>query len=243
MDSFDQLEQLLRGDPQPGWSSRARELIGHHWRWIVAIVVGGVIAVLVFGARSNPAAISIPMASASRAGAGSTTPTGGGTGAAGQAPTSTIVQRVVHVAGAVRHPGLVRLGGTPRVADAVDAAGGLRSDADIDRLNLAAPVSDGVRVYVPVIGAPDPGPVANSTPTGSGEDGQGPAAPAQPVELNSATPDQLEALPGVGPATSAAIVQHREKNGPFVSVDDLLEVRGIGPAKLDGLRDLVTVGP
>ncbi|MEY4174789.1 MAG: hypothetical protein RI900_1954, partial [Actinomycetota bacterium] len=97
-----------------------------------------------------------------------------------------------------------------------------------DAINLAARLLDGQRVYVPRVGEAVP-------------PGAGPEAPSGPLDLNSATEEQLDDLPGVGPATAAAIVAHRDSNGPFGSVDDLGEVRGIGPAKLDALRGLVTV--
>ena len=108
--------------------------------------------------------------------------------------------------------------------DAVTVAGGPIADADLDGLNLAAPLADGQRVYVPHAGEVDPAAV----PSG------GPAAPAEsgddvhrgPVNVNTATADELEALPGVGPATAAAIVDDRTRNGPFVSVDDLERVPG-----------------
>lgn len=237
MDSFDQLEQLLRGDPTPSRGTRARNLIVHRWRWLVgAAVVGVVAASFALGPSATP--ISIPMATAGGVGA---TSVAGAAAESVSAPTTTIIERVVHVAGAVRRPGLVRLSGSPRVADAVEAAGGLRSDADLDRLNLAAPVSDGVRVFIPVVGAPDPGPVATPAPTGG--DAADPSSPEAPVDLNSATADQLEELPGVGPSTSAAIIRYREESGRFGSVDELLEVRGIGPTKLEALRPMVTVSP
>jgi competence protein ComEA len=138
---------------------------------------------------------------------------------------------VVHVAGAVQAPGVQRLPAGARVIDAVDAAGGLLPDADAGRINLAAELADGTQVYVPAVGEVPPAAATG----GGGEDASG------PIDLNIADSTALETLPGVGPATAAAIIDHRERNGPFVSVDGLLEVRGIGEAKLAQLRDLVRV--
>jgi competence protein ComEA len=143
---------------------------------------------------------------------------------------------VVHVAGAVRLPGVYTLASDDRVHDAVSAAGGASSDADLAGLNLAAPLADGARIYVPLVGEVDPATV----PSGVSPPAVG-VAVTQPVDLNRATSAEFEALPGVGPATAAAIVGDRDRNGPFASVDDLDRVPGIGPAKLAALRDLVTV--
>ena len=143
---------------------------------------------------------------------------------------------VVHVAGAVQAPGVYRLLAGTRVVDAVEAAGGVAADSNADGINLAAALTDGERVYVPRIGEVPPVVAASgASGPGSGD------APSGPVNLNTATADDLDTLPGVGPATSAAILAHRDQHGPFASVDDLGEVRGIGPAKLDALRGLVTV--
>lgn len=145
---------------------------------------------------------------------------------------------VVHVAGAVEHPGVYSLRAGARVHDAVAAAGGLRHDADPDVINLAETVVDGARIHVPVPGE-SPRPAAGQIPpngVGGGDTGGGPGTP---VSLNVATSLQLQALPGVGPATADAIIEHRTANGPFTSVEDLMDVRGIGPAKLGALRDLV----
>ncbi|HEY6533914.1 MAG TPA: ComEA family DNA-binding protein [Acidimicrobiales bacterium] len=164
---------------------------------------------------------------------------------AGAASSTTLAEIVVHAAGAVARPGLQRLAPGARVADLLDAAGGPAPDADLDRLNLAAPLADGQRLYVPRVGESAPAPVSpeggGGAGGGSGGSG-GTAAPTGPVDLNTATAEELDALPGVGPATAAAIIDHRERNGRFGSVDDLLDVRGIGPAKLEGLRDLVVAG-
>ena len=140
---------------------------------------------------------------------------------------------LVHVAGAVVRPGVYRLPNGERVDDAVRAAGGPTLDADLNVLNLAALVDDGARVYVPVEGEVAP----QLSPVGSGPVGE---TPAGPLDINRADAALLDSLPGVGPATAAAIVAERDRNGPFLGVDDLERVPGIGPGKLAGLRDLVT---
>ena len=149
-------------------------------------------------------------------------------------PQSTPVSLVVHVAGAVTRPGVYELDDGARVHDAIAAAGGPVRRADPDALNLAAAVADGERIYVPRRGENVPVAVED-TPGASG------AVPAGPIDLNHATVEELDVLPGIGPATAAAIVDHREQNGPFGTIDDLEDVRGIGPAKLEAIRDLVTV--
>lgn len=149
---------------------------------------------------------------------------------------------VVHAAGAVAHPGLYRLAGGARVADLLEAAGGLASDADADRVNLAGPLTDGTRVYVPRLGEASPPAVATDGSAGAaGSSGDADAAAKAPLDLNTATAEQLDSLPGVGPSTAAAIVDFRRRKGPFRSVDALLDVPGIGPAKLEQLRKLVRV--
>ena len=149
--------------------------------------------------------------------------------AAAAAATTTRAQVVVDVVGAVRRPGLYRLAEGARIADAVTRAGGLTRKADAALVNLAAPVSDGEQVVVPARGQPGAGSAAAGAP----------AAPAGPVHLNTATLEQLDTLPGVGPVTAQKIVDYREKHGAFSSVDELDAVPGIGPARLDTLRDLV----
>jgi competence protein ComEA len=142
---------------------------------------------------------------------------------------------VVYVAGAVAAPGVYTLAPLSRVTDAMTAAGGALATADLNVVNLAAAVHDGERIYVPVVGEVVPVVVAGDAVA------PGATVPAGPVNVNTATADQLDVLPGVGPTTAAAIVAHREQHGPFQSIDQLGDVHGIGPAKLEALRGLVTV--
>lgn len=143
---------------------------------------------------------------------------------------------VVDVAGAVARPGLVRLRAGSRVADALAAAGGPAADAVLAGVNQARVLGDGEQVRVPKVGEPAPAPPP-AGPTGSTPGG----APGAIVDLNRATVAELDVLPGVGPATATAIITWRDENGGFRRVEDLLEVPGIGPARLERLRPLVRV--
>ena len=143
---------------------------------------------------------------------------------------------VVHVVGAVRRPGLYKLSDGSRVADAVARAGGAGRKADLTLVNLAAPLVDGLQVVVPRRAPPQP---AAAAATG-GSSAAGDSAAAQgPVHLNAATPEQLDALPGIGPVTAQKILDYRQQHGAFSSVDELDGVPGIGPARLEQLRALV----
>ncbi len=133
---------------------------------------------------------------------------------------------VVDVVGAVRRPGLYRLAQGSRVADAVARAGGGTRRADLALVNLAAPLADGVQIVVPARVVASAASSAPNQPTG-------------PVHLNSATLEQLDELPGVGPVTAQKILDFRQQHGAFSSVDELDAIPGIGPARLDQLRDLV----
>jgi competence protein ComEA len=135
---------------------------------------------------------------------------------------------VVHVVGAVRRPGLYRLAEGARVADAVARAGGAVRRAELSSVNLAAPLADGAQVLVPLRQPPG---TAAAPPTT--------AVPAK-VSLASATLDQLDELPGVGPVTAQKILDYRAQHGPLRSVDDLDAIPGIGPARIEQMRDLVT---
>lgn len=138
---------------------------------------------------------------------------------------------VVHVVGAVRRPGLYRLPVGSRVDDAIRKAGGPTRKAVLELLNLAAPLADGEQVVVPRRGA-QAGEAALPSPSQVG-------APSGPVHLNTATLEQLDALPGIGPVTAQKILDYRAQHGAFRSVDELDAIPGIGPARLEQLRDLV----
>jgi len=138
---------------------------------------------------------------------------------------------VVAVTGTVRRPGLVRVPAGARVADVIEAAGGLVTDAEVGHLNLARRVADGELIAVGTPAPPGAAPGA----------GVGPPAAGQPLNLNTATAGELEGLPGVGPVLAQRIVAHREQHGGFRSVEELRQVTGIGEARFAELRDLVTV--
>ncbi|MFG2064659.1 helix-hairpin-helix domain-containing protein [Micromonospora sp. NPDC048871] len=140
---------------------------------------------------------------------------------------------VVAVAGKVRRPGLVRLPAGARVADAVEAAGGALPGVDVAMLNPARKVTDGELI---VVGVAAPTPAAGAGPAVGGDPGAGGR-----VNLNTATQAQLETLPGVGPVLARRIIEHRDQHGGFRSVSDLRQVNGIGEARYEELKDLVTV--
>ena len=142
----------------------------------------------------------------------------------------------VHVVGAVQQPGVYHLAAGSRGDDAVRLAGGATSQADLKQVNLAAVLVDGQQLWIPRRGERIPNSSVPNTVPNAPRNG----VPAL-VDINQATVVDLDRLPGVGPSTARAIVDHRTRNGPFASVDDLLAVRGIGPAKLAELRALVRV--
>ena len=148
--------------------------------------------------------------------------------AALRAEPAPVRKLLVHVVGAVRTPGLYRLDDGSRVDGAIRAAGGPKPKADLNAINLAAPVADGQQVIVPVRGRETASPAATSPGTAAG-----------PVHLNTATLEELDALPGVGPVTAQKILDYRDEHGAFSSVDELDAVSGIGPARLAELRKLV----
>lgn len=158
--------------------------------------------------------------------------------------TVTEVPRIwVQVAGAVNVPGVYELWANSRVFEAVAAAGGFTSEADSQSVALAAQVSDGCRVYVPKSGEMVPGGVVGPAESSAGMSGGAPAEGSAGglVSINSATAEQLDALPGIGPSLAQQIISYRETQGPFTSIEQLTDVPGIGPSKLEQLRALVAL--
>jgi competence protein ComEA len=216
----------------PGWRERI-DLLTDPPTWPPGRVAAGALVLVALAAAAvfllRPSAGAAPEVTLPRAGS-----------AADPATTTTTAAPAVvaHAAGAVQAPGVYRLEPGARAGDLVAAAGGAAQNADLQRLNLAAPVADGEQLYVPRIGevaAPPPAGPAGGSPSSAGGHADG------PVDLNTATAAELEELPGVGPAIAEAILDERERRGRFDTVEDLLDVRGIGDARLEQLRDLVTV--
>ena len=201
----------------PAWRERLEGLGGRRRdacliaALVLVITAGG----LVLWARGAPASIAPP----ARA-----TPSPGATAS----PSGPLL--VVHVAGAVRHPGIVELPAGARVADALEAAGGALPRADLDLLNLAALVVDGSQILVPTRSSGTT--VATPAPSSSA---------AALANLNTADQAILETVPGLGPVKAGAIVAYRTEIGGFTSIDQLLEVTGIGPATLESIRPFVTL--
>jgi competence protein ComEA len=201
----------LRGDPRVGIAALL----------VVAIAVGFVWYRLGAGDSGESSPTSGPPSTAAPSSA-----------SAGDARKGGRV--TIHVAGAVAKPGVYELDADARVIDAVESAGGGAPDADLNRLNLAAKVADGQRVLVQRVGEA-PAPLTPGSPAG------GSADPTALVNLNSATPAELETLPGIGPTLAEAIIAERERRGGFRSVNELRDVRGIGEKRFADLKDKVTI--
>ena len=182
--------------------------------WALGLVVVVVLGVRYLGRGHDPPASSAPAIQVGESGGGSSRVT-------------------VHVAGAVRRPGVYRLEARSRVVDAVRRAGGARRRADLSSLNLAAKLEDGRQVVVPLRSVP-------GAPASGGAAGAG-AAPEVPIDLNTATPEQLDELDGIGPGMAGAILEYREEHGGFGSVEELGQVPGIGEKRLAALREKVRV--
>ncbi|HEY8093218.1 MAG TPA: ComEA family DNA-binding protein [Acidimicrobiales bacterium] len=234
------MPELLRPEPPRSWPERLHAVRAAIDPARAAVTVGVVLLLTVAGwwlVRPSPLPVEAGLPRASSAPG---VVTGAPPPSVAAPPGSPPV--MVQVAGAVASPGVYRLAPDARIVDLVAAAGGALPDADLEAMALATRLSDGQRVQVPHRGEVLPAEAtggggamtASTGPTGS-------AGPAQSVDLNQATLAELDALPGVGPTTAQAIVTYRDKHGPFLTVDDLTEVQGIGPTRLEHLRDLVHV--
>jgi competence protein ComEA len=227
--------------PPDGPRARVRAVLAGAGRQRVAVALLVLLALVGAGvvwARATPRPAGAPSGQDAAAPADQTLPraapdtSAGPSGAAGSpGGPGASGQVAVHVAGRVRHPGLVRLPAGSRVQDAITAAGGVASGADLDAVNLARRLTDGEQVRVPGPGDPAPPPPDAAA---------GPATPSAPLDLNTATVEQLDTLPGVGEVTAGRIVAYRSAH-PFTTVDELLEVPGIGQRRFEQLKDLVTV--
>ena len=231
--------------PELGWADRLSEALPS-WSFgrLVAVALGALAAAVVLGflvvrPGDPPAPLVLPPPDARPSDAVAGPPSSPGSGE--RSAVTPAGPLTVHAAGAVAHPGVYGVRDGARVADVVAAAGGAAAEADPDQLNLAAPVADGERVWVPRRGEVAAGGAASAGPNPRAGPATGDRAAPTAVDLNRASPEELEALPGVGPATAAAIVAWRQDHGRFRTVGDLLEVRGIGPAKFEALRPLVRV--
>jgi competence protein ComEA len=214
------------------WRERLERLRGSRKEsWVLIAVIGtAILGALAVWMRGAPAVIAPPAEAPTEEGLAA-----GTLGAATPTPTGVVL---VHIAGAVRRPGLYELPAGARVADAIDSAGGPLRIADLDPINLAQVVSDAMKVEVPrrgqAVSAP---PLPGATP-GLADGG---AAAAGVVSLNSADLTALESIPGIGPVKAGAILQYRDEVGGFSSVEELLDVTGIGPATLESIRPYVTL--
>jgi competence protein ComEA len=239
-----------------GWAEAFDLTPGRLFVGLAVLAVGGFLAWRMLAPAPLPPEMELPFASTTVVAGGGSGGTGAGNAESPDGPgpaeaavatpagSTELTEVVVHVAGAVVAPGVQRLPAGARVIDAVDAAGGAAGDAELARINLAAPLEDGQQIYVPRFGELVPAAAGGGTAsagTAPGDSGATGSATGGLVNLNQATPAELEELPGVGPAIAQAIIDHREQEGPFASVEQLLDVRGIGDARLEQLRDLVTV--
>ncbi len=238
------LPETTKSDGATGWVAAVRADPGR--AGVIALAVVGVIAVLVtvftLMRDKPPPVVSAKLPPVEMVSSASPT--------AGPAPPNVDGPVIVSVAGLVHKPGLVTLAPGARIADALTAAGGALDGADLIGLNMARRVADGEQIIVGIVAAPgQPAAMGSSISSGSATTGQAESsstagttpAPGGLVDLNAATVEELDKLPGIGPVTAAAITAWRDANGRFTSVDQLGDVDGIGPARLEKLRDLVRV--
>jgi competence protein ComEA len=211
-------------------------------RSVVVIALAGLLGAtlgVVYLVRSRPAQIDVPPAvavspargSSNQAPAGDQPSGGAAAGVATTGPLAAGSELIVDIEGKVRHPGIVRVPKGSRVIDALEAAGGALPGAQTSALNLARVLTDGEQILV---GVPPPAGSAQTTASAASQ-------PAGPLDLNTATLDQLEELPGVGPVLAQRILDYRLKQGRFTSIDELRSVSGIGDQRFAELKDLVRV--
>jgi len=242
----DRVPVPLRGLPSGGWAVP--------WRAAVIALVLAVVAGTALLARAQApmqeATGTVPRRAAAVSGSASgPAPAAGPAPGAGPRPgasgpasvAGSATELVVHVVGRVRRPGLVRLTPGSRVFDAVTAAGGPSSGARLDRLNLARPVGDGEQILVPGPGDPVPAVAAGGAGAAAGVAPGSAGPPSTPIDLNTATASDLDALPGVGPVLAGRIVAWRAQHGRFSRVAELGEVAGIGDKLLAQLTPMVAV--
>ncbi len=150
-------------------------------------------------------------------------------------PVPTQKPMIVHITGAVPRPGVYALPQGARVQDGISAAGGFLAEAEKTNINLAQALEDGEKLDIPFIEGASPVLV---TPLPEVE-----TITTELVNINTASIAELDTLPGIGPTTAQKIIHYREQNGPFVNIEDIVNVSGIGPASYERLKDLITVGP
>lgn len=223
--SDEELAQLFADPQRPRWKLGAGAAV------VLGLIACGVVVVML--ALQPRSAVGVP----SEATPVTPTPTVAGTESVDVPASGTLV----HVLGAVVTPGVYELGPDARVVDAITAAGGLQDDAEVAQINLARPVVDGEQIYVPRVGETPP-PVADVSPEpGAGGGSPSGGAGGGLVNLNTASATELDTLPRIGPAMAQRIIDYRDANGGFASVEELKQVSGVGEATFEQLESLVTV--
>ena len=226
------MAQLIRRKPRRSHSSRGQMKPTLAVGAVVVAVMAAIVVAAALGAFRGGVVIERESAPNSTLSITAATPSAAST------PEPATDPVFVHIDGAVVAPGVYEMTGSlPRVNDAVMAAGGLAGDADTSALNLAAVLSDGEKIYVPRQGEVVAGQASSGAASGSDVG----ASSSGVININTATAEELDSLPGIGPSTAAAIVEDRERNGPFASPEDLMRVSGIGEGKFSKLKDQIRV--
>lgn len=215
-------------DAVPSWRRRLLDLLEFRPRETVAL---GVLCIAIVAGAAFAYARSLPKPAPPSV----ASPIPAASGEASFGPAGATI--FVHLAGAVLKPGVYELPAGARVIDGIQAAGGAAPNADASSINLARPLTDGERVYVPRRGEAPP----EAAAPGGGSGGAGTGDASRKVNINTATVSQLEELPGIGEVIAQRIVDYRTQHGPFKTVRDLLKVEGIGEKKFESIEDHVTV--